>query len=93
MKRIIGLVFVFTFLITDGPRAAIVLDFEGPPDATILSNQYAGFSFSNAQILTASASLNEFEFPPHSGVNVALLGAGLIGTGMVSRRRSKRAIC
>ncbi len=48
-----------------------VLDFEGFPDSTILTNQYAGLAFTNTIILTAGISLNEFEFPPHSGVNVA----------------------
>jgi len=48
----------------------MTLDFEGFPDSTILSTQYAGFTFSDAIILTAGISLNEFEFPPCSGVNV-----------------------
>jgi hypothetical protein len=52
-------------------RAATVLDFEGSPDSTILTNQYPGVTFTNAIILTAGVSLNEFEFPPLSGVNVA----------------------
>jgi hypothetical protein len=50
---------------------SITLDFEGFPDSTILTTQYAGLTFTNAIILTAGISLNEFEFPPHSGVNVA----------------------
>jgi hypothetical protein len=50
---------------------SITLDFEGFPDSTILSTQYSGLTFTNAIILTAGISLNEFEFPPHSGVNVA----------------------
>jgi hypothetical protein len=49
----------------------ITLDFEGFPDSTILTNQYPGVTFTDAIILTAGISLNEFEFPPHSGVNVA----------------------
>ena len=49
----------------------IVIDFEGLQDGTILSNQYSGVTFSNAIILTAGISLNEFEFPPLSGTNVA----------------------
>ena len=48
----------------------VTLDFEGFPDSTILTTQYPGVSFSNAIILTCGISLNEFEFPPHSGVNV-----------------------
>lgn len=47
-----------------------VIDFEGFPDSTTLTTQYLGLTFSNAIILTAGISLNEFEFPPHSGINV-----------------------
>lgn len=50
--------------------SASVIDFEGLPDSTILTDQYPGLTFSNAIILTAGISLNEFEFPPHSGTNV-----------------------
>jgi hypothetical protein len=50
---------------------SVILNFEGIPDSTILTAQYSGVTFSNAIILTAGVSLNEFEFPPHSGVNVA----------------------
>jgi hypothetical protein len=58
--------------------ATISIDFEGFPDSTILTNQYSGVTFSNAIILTAGISLNEFEFPPHSGVNVASDNGGPI---------------
>lgn len=47
------------------------LSFEGFPDGTILTTQYSGLTFSNAVVLTAGTSLNESEFPPHSGANVA----------------------
>jgi len=53
-------------------EASTIVDFEGLPDGTFLSNQYSGLTFSNAQIATAGISLNELEFPPHSGVNVAV---------------------
>jgi len=59
-------------------RAGTVIDFEGFPDSTILTNQYGGLAFTNAIILTAGISLNEFEFPPHSGVNVASDNGGPI---------------
>jgi hypothetical protein len=52
-------------------RAVTLLTFEGFADSTILTNQYSGETFGNAIILTAGITLNEFEFPPHSGVNVA----------------------
>jgi hypothetical protein len=48
----------------------VTIDFEGFPDSTIVTNQYPGLTFTNAIILTAGVSLNEFEVPPHSGVNV-----------------------
>ena len=50
---------------------ADTLDFEGFTDSTILTTQYSGLVFTNTIILTAGISLNEFEFPPHSGENVA----------------------
>lgn len=52
-------------------QADSTFTFEGLPDSTVLTNQYTGLTFSNARILTAGISLDEFEFPPHSGVNVA----------------------
>jgi hypothetical protein len=51
--------------------ATLFVDFEGFADSTILTNQYTGLTFGNAIILSAGISLNEFEFPPHSGTNVA----------------------
>lgn len=46
------------------------LTFEGYLDGAILTNQYIGATFSNAIILRAGITLNEFEFPP-LGTNVA----------------------
>jgi hypothetical protein len=59
-------------------QAGTILDFEGLPDGTFLSSQYTGLTFSNAEVVTAGISLNEMEFPPHSGVNVAIDGFGPI---------------
>ncbi len=56
----------------------VTLDFEGFPDGTVLTTQYPGLTFSNAIVLSAGISLNEFEFPPHSGVNVASDNGGPI---------------
>lgn len=66
------------FVLASDAGMAATIDFEGFPDGTILTNQYPGVTFSNAIILTAGVSLNEFEFPPHSGVNVASDNGGLI---------------
>jgi hypothetical protein len=49
---------------------AETIGFEGFPDSTILTTQFPGLTFTNAIILTSGISLNEFNFPPHSGVNV-----------------------
>jgi thermitase len=50
--------------------AADVITFESFSDGTVLSNQIPGLAFSNAITLTSGVSLNELEFPPHSGTSV-----------------------
>ena len=54
-----------------GFAATISINFEGPSDSTFISTQYPGVTFSNAIILKSGISLNELDFPPRSGVNVA----------------------
>ena len=49
---------------------ANTISFEGLTDSTILTTQYSGVTFSNTIILTSGISLDEIDFPPHSGVNV-----------------------
>jgi len=62
---------LLTVAVAGGAQAeTVTLNFEGFPDSTILTTQYPGLTFTNAIILTAGISLNEFEFPPRSGVNV-----------------------
>jgi hypothetical protein len=56
----------------------ITLDFEGFSDSTSLTTQYPGLTFTNTTIITAGISLNEFEFPPRSGSNVAFDDGGPI---------------
>jgi hypothetical protein len=73
-RRILHLwlpVVVFILAARFAAGGSITLDFEGFPDGTILTTQYSGLTFTNAIVLTAGISLNEFEFPPHSGVSVA----------------------
>ena len=52
------------------PAAAELIDFEGLADGTVLTTQIAGATVSNAIVLSSGLSLNEFEFPPHSGLTV-----------------------
>ena len=47
-----------------------MIDFESFSDSQSLTNQIAGLTFSNATVLSAGISLNELDFPPHSGSNV-----------------------
>jgi hypothetical protein len=56
--------------------AGTILDFEGFPDSTVLATQYAGLTFTNATVITAGISLDELEFPPHSGSNVVFDNGG-----------------
>ncbi len=57
----------------------IFIDFESFADSDVLTNQIPGVAFTNAAVLTAGISLNEFDFPPHSGTNVAFDDGGPIG--------------
>jgi hypothetical protein len=49
----------------------ITINFDNLADSNGISTQYAGLTFSNAIVLTAGVSLNDADFPPHSGFNVA----------------------
>jgi hypothetical protein len=57
---------------------SVTINFEGFADGTLIATQYAGLTFSNAVIARAEVSLDEFEFPPHSGVNVVVDSGGPI---------------
>lgn len=50
---------------------ADVVAFDNLSDGDLVTTQYLGLTFTNTVVLTAGISLNEFEFPPHSGTNVA----------------------
>jgi uncharacterized protein YfaP (DUF2135 family) len=56
----------------------ILLDFETLADDTPITTQFTGAVFSNTTVATAGISLNEFEFPPRSGVNVVFDDGGPI---------------
>lgn len=73
MKRTHKLAFTLLFAagLLLAPRAshAVLIDFEAFSDGDTPSGP--GVTFTNATVITAGISLNEIEFPPHSGVNVA----------------------
>lgn len=68
---ILALCLLATSLMVARPASASTIDFESFNDGDVLSNQIAGVTFTDLAILTSGSSLNEFEFPPTSGVNVA----------------------
>lgn len=65
---------------------AISIDFESLGDSESVTNQFSGLgvTFTNATVLTAGISLNEIEFPPHSGDNVVFDDGGAM-TGIFSQ--------
>ncbi len=74
MCRVGGVVFLLG--IVPLLRADTVIDFEGLTEFTSVTTQFSGMVFSNATVLTAGTSLNEIDFPPHSGINVVFDDGG-----------------
>ena len=58
--------------------AALITNFESFQDGDHLTTQIPGLTFTNTTVATAGISLNELEFPPHSGVNAAFDDGGPI---------------
>lgn len=61
--------FFFIMILSSVTASATLLDFESLTDLDPVTNQYSlqGIEFDNAIALTSGFSLNEFDFPPHSG--------------------------
>ena len=77
----IVLLFLFSLLLPKESRAdSVTLDFENLSDSTSVGSTYAssGVNFTNALVLTAGFSLDEIDFPPHSGTNVVVDDGGSI---------------
>ena len=66
------------FIATPVSAAPITIDFESLDEFTDVGGLLDGLTFTNAVVLTGGSSVNEFEFPPNSGVNVVYDG----GPGM-----------
>jgi hypothetical protein len=58
--------------------APITITFEDLTEFDSVLNHYPGLAFTNATVLTAGSSLNEVDFPPHSGQNVVFDDGGPI---------------
>jgi hypothetical protein len=81
--KILTFVAVFLFAVLLAPLASadtVTIDFENLSDSTVIGSNYAslGVVFSGAAIATAGFSLNDADFPPHSGTNVAIDALGPI---------------
>lgn len=63
---------------------ATVIDFDSLLDGDTVTTQFAGLTFQNTLVLTAGVSLNEFDFPPKSGLNVVFDGGGPIIISFIS---------
>jgi hypothetical protein len=75
-QRFLAVLAASNFLVVPGSALSTVVDFESFPDSTQLTTQIPGLTFSDATVITAGITLNEFEFPPHSGTNVAFDDGG-----------------
>ena len=71
MRDLVRIVVPALMLVFMGSARALTVDFEGLADGAALTTQIPGATFSNAVALGSGLSLNEFEFPPHSGQTVA----------------------
>ena len=79
MRRRLALALGFVLLFGSALRAsATTVDFDVFADGTVLAAQVPGLTFANAIVISAGVSLNEFEFPPHSGAIVASDSGGPI---------------
>lgn len=58
--------------------ATTILTFDGLVDGTPITNQFSGLILQNATAISVGISLNEFEFPPHSGSNVVFDNGGAL---------------
>jgi len=74
--RLVALVVILAAAPHAANAVPITIDFESLSDGDAVTNQFFGVTFSNATVLTAGVSLNEFEFPPLSGSNVVFDGGG-----------------
>jgi hypothetical protein len=71
------LAFLFAALVAMPSRLfAATINFDTLGDSVPITTQFAGLVFSHATALTAGVSLDDTEFPPRSGANVAFDDGG-----------------
>lgn len=77
-RGIYQIICAVSFMLVLGVSEADVIDFETYSDGDTLTNQVLGITFSNATVMSAGISLNDFEFPPWSGSNVVIDDGGVL---------------
>jgi hypothetical protein len=60
------------------PAWCDLIDFETFSNGDTITNQISGVVFTNTMVLSAGIGINEFEFPPKSGANLAFDDGGPI---------------
>lgn len=87
LRPLRNLAFVLFLLVlhTSVSKADQVINFDDLSDGDIVTTQYQslGVTFSNTLVQTVGLSLNEFDFPPESGTNVAIDNGGPISITFV----------
>lgn len=64
---------LLTLIFSVQARADVItIDFESLTEFDSVTTEIPGLTFTNALVLASGSSLNEFEFPPASGVNVII---------------------
>jgi hypothetical protein len=81
MSAFVILVLTLAVVTFGRPAAALTLDFEGLADGESVTTQFSGVTFGSTIALISGASggsLNEIDFPPHSGITVVFPDGGPI---------------
>ena len=78
MESTIRALGIFFLTATSTAANGSIVSFEGLTDGDIVGSYYSGLVFTNATVIQAENSLNEFEFPPNSGVSVVVDDAGAV---------------
>jgi hypothetical protein len=71
VRRLSALWFGMLLCATTAGASSVTINFDNLQDSEFISTQYTGLTFTNAIAETASISLFESEFPPHSSPTVA----------------------
>src|SRR4051812_48787774 len=69
MKRAL-ILFPLLILLASQCAFSDTIDFETFSDFDAITNQISGLIFSNSVVFSSGLSLNDLDFPPHSGSNV-----------------------